>query len=173
MNSTLSFPRFPIGVNRGTVDRHNGLGLGRNSTLLNRLFSNGSIASRTYSYWHGWTGTEASQQVDGLLTFGGYDAAKVSGNNITLPFSNDINCSGYVVTINDIQMNLKNGSNISIIGASAGSALQACINPTYEAMSLSEDIWNRFVNVSEVTPAPDERALGVNMWAMLILASGA
>ena len=174
INSTLSLPNFPFGRNRDTVDSQNALGLGRNSTLLNALFANGAIPSRSYAMWQGWTGAEASQQMDGTLTLGGYDAAKVAGNNnITLPFSDNIFCSGLVVTVSDIQMNLKNGSNISIIGPSAASAIQACLSPGYPLVSLSEDIWNGFVNVSGVSAAEEDRSTGVNFWGMLINARGA
>ena len=157
------------------MDNQNALVLGRNSTLLNALFSKGAISSRIYSYLQGWTGAEASQQRDGILTLGGYDAAKVAGDNITLPFSNDEDCSseGYIVTVNDIQMNLKNGSNISILGPSAGSAMKACIVPGYTVLSLSEDIWNAFVKVSKITAATTIRSTGVHFWGMLINARGA
>lgn len=175
LNATLSLPHHPIGVQKGTVDHQNALGLGRNSTILNTLFSNSTISSRTYGWWHGWTGAESSQQMDGSLTLGGYDAAKISGSNITLPFTeNNWDClSGLGVTITDIKMNLRNGSDITVLGASRGSAMKACLAPSYEVMSLSEDIWNAFVNVSEVSPAEDERSRGINFWGMLIEAKGA
>lgn len=139
------------------------------------LFSNGSIASRTYGWWHGWTGAEASQQMDGSLTLGGYDSAKITGNNITLPFSNNVfDClGGLIVTITDIQMNLRNGSDIGILGASRGSAMKACLATSHNVMDLPVDIWNAFVDVSKVTPAEDERSLGANFWGMLIDADGA
>ena len=122
----------------------NTLGIGRNSTLLNTLFSAGAIASRTWSYWHGWAGAESQHQIDGNLTVGGYDAAKTLGTNVTLPFTNSEpeNCpSGYIVTITEIKMNLKNGSSPSILGASnKGSAMRACVDGLFPTMMLSEDI---------------------------------
>ena len=113
--------------------------------------------------------------MDGSLTLGGYDSAKISGKNLTLPFSNnDFDClAGLIVTITDIQMNLQNGSDISILGASRGSAMKACLAPSYSVMSLSVDIWDAFVNVSKVAPAEDERSVGTNFWGMLIDADGA
>ena len=153
VNSTLSLAQFPFGVNRGPGDHRNALGMGRNSTLLNALFSTGAISSRTYSYWAGWTGPEAQYQKDGNLILGGYDAAKISGGNITLPLThNDEHCpEGYVVTISDIRLNLLDGSSPSILGTSAGSALRACVNPSMPVIILSENIWNSFVAESGVT----------------------
>lgn len=152
LNSSLSLANFPFGVNKGLADNVNALGVGRNSTLLNTLVSRGDIASRTYSFWEGWTGTEPQHQMDGNLVFGGYDAAKISGNNITLPFSTDKFClEGYIVAISDIKMELPNGYRPSIIGSYTGSSLRACISPGYPIMSLPKEIWTAFVAASGVT----------------------
>lgn len=105
--------------------------------------------------------------MDGNLVFGGYDAAKIAGNNITLPFITDSHCpEGYIVTISDIKMNLLNGSNPSILGPSAGSALRACIGPGYPLMSLSQDVWDAFVKVSGVREVG--RSNQTNFFGMLI-----
>lgn len=167
VNSTLSLANFPFGVNRGSVDNQNGLGMGRNSTLLNALVSNGTISSRTWSFWNGWTGAEAQHQMDGSLILGGYDAAKISGRNITLPFSTENDClRGYVATISDIKLNLVNGSTPSILGPSHGSAMKACVAPDYPVMTLSIDIWTAFVEASGVTELG--RSFGTNYYGMLI-----
>lgn len=167
VNSTLSLANFPVGVNRGKADNQNGLGMGRNSTLLNALVSNGTISSKTWSFWNGWTGTEAQHQMDGSLIFGGYDAAKISGKNITLPFSSENDClRGYVVTISDIKLNLVNGSTASILGPSHGTAMRACVAPDYPIISLSVDIWTAFVEASGVIEVG--RSFGTNFFGMLI-----
>lgn len=154
-------------MNKGAIDNVNALGVGRGSTLLDTLVSRGDIASKTYSFWEGWTGAQAQHQMDGNLILGGYDAAKIDGKNITLPFITDYHCpGGYIVTISDIKMNLLNGSNPSILGPSAGSALRACIGPGYPIMSFSLDIWNAFVDVSGVTEVG--RSLQTNFYGMLI-----
>ena len=116
LNSTLSLPRFPFGLFRGAQATVNILGLGRNSTLLNTLISKGAIASSTYGIFQGWTGSQTRYQTDGAVTLGAYDAAKISGKNVTLPFSLEDDCTeGFIVSITDIKMNLKNGSNPSIL----------------------------------------------------------
>lgn len=152
LNSSLPLANFPFGVNRGKVDNVNALGVGRNSTLLNTLVSRGDIASRTYSFWEGWTGAESQHQMDGSLVLGGYDAAKIFGNNITLPFRIDSVClEGYIATISDIKMAFPNGSSSSILGSSARSPLRACIGPGFPIMTLPHDIWKAFVEASGVT----------------------
>lgn len=170
VNSTLSLVNFPFGVNRGNVDKQNSLGVGRNSTLLNALVSNGAISSRTWSFWNGWIGAETQHQMDGSFILGGYDAAKISGRNITLPFSTENDClRGYVVTISDIKLNLINGSTSSIFGPSHGAAMKACVAPDYPIMSFSIDIWTAFVDASGVTEIG--RSFGTNFYGMLIAAN--
>lgn len=168
VNSSISLAKFPFGRNRGGIDGHNLLGMGRNSTLLNALVSEGAISSRTWSFWNGWTGSQIEHQLDGSLVIGGYDSAKIStGRNITVPFTDSPHCArGYLVTVSDIKMNLVNGSTPSIIGTSDGSAMQACIAPDYPIMTLSVDIWNAFVEVSGVVEVG--RSLGINYFGMLI-----
>ena len=128
INSSLRIDAYPVGVTRVDGEELNVLGFGVNSTLLTALSSAGIIASRTWAYFHGWTGANSSTQIDGNLVLGGYDAAKSTGTNLTLPLSHEPDCvSGLVITITNIIMNLKSGSEKSIIGSSKGSALRACI----------------------------------------------
>ena len=179
VNATFSLSDFPIGISRsdgassdgtGTVDS---LGLGRNSTLLNMLSSVGVIASRTYGYFQGWTGAYVQHQTDGSVVLGGYDAAKVTGSNVTLPFAPSDACNnGYVITVTDIKMNLRNGSNISIIGESAGSSLKACVEEDFGPITLSEDIWWAFTNVTGVSEIGRSFS-PLNFYGMLIPAEGA
>lgn len=121
INTTLSLPKFPIGIFRGNQDPMNTLGLGTNSTILSSLIAIGAIASRTFGLTQGWTGEQSQYQTDGGLTLGGYDGAKITGDNVTLPMRQQYNCnSGLIVSVTDIHMNLKNGSNTSIFGQSQG-----------------------------------------------------
>lgn len=173
LNTTLSFPHFPLGLIRGRQDPMNTLGLGLNSTLLSALLSAGAIASNTFGIFQGWTGEQSNHQSDGGLTIGGYDAAKMTGKNITLPLVPQDDCAGgLVVSVTDIKMNLKNGSNPSILGESQGSAMRACIQPDFSPITLSEDIWGAFTNITGA--AETGRSVSpLNYWAMKIPASGA
>lgn len=173
VNTTLLIPHFPLGIFRGSTDYQNTLGLGRNSTMLNALVSAGAIVSRTFSIFQGWTGSQTQYQTDGSLILGGYDSAKIRGSNITLPFTVEDNCNnGFIISVTDINMNLRNGSNVSIIGRSQGSAMRACIEPNFSPITLSEEIWWAFTNVTGV--AETGRSISpINPWGMMIPASGA
>ena len=172
VNNTLSVPEFPLGIFRSD-DGQNTLGLGRNSTLLNAFSSAKAIYSRTFSIFQGWTGGQTPFQTDGSLVLGGYDSAKIMGNNITLPLAVEASCmSGLVISVTDIQMNLPNGSNVSIIGESRGSAMRACIEPAFSPISLSELIWWAFTNVTGVAEV-SRSGSPINSWGMILPAMGA
>ena len=69
-------------------------------------------------------------------------------------------------------MNLKNGTNASILGDSLGAATRACLDPGGDSMSLPVDIWNNFVNVSQSQETG--RSTGpIHYWSMLVAAAGA
>lgn len=96
-------------------------------------------------------GAEAKYQMDGNVVLGGYDQAKIDGPNVTIPINNiDLCLSGFVISITDIQMNLRNGSNPSILGEQRGSSIRACVAPNVDYLSVGYDIWSAFVNVSGV-----------------------
>ena len=68
-------------------------------------------------------------------------------------------------------MNLRNGSNISIIGQSAGSSLKACVDGVGPNM-VTEDIWWTFTNVTGVSEI-GRSVSSLNFWTMLVPADGA
>lgn len=171
VNSTLSLNNISIGLPNGEL-RLNTLGLGQNSTLLARLSSAGAIASKTWAYFHGLTGAEKKNQVDGSLILGGYDSAKTVGDKFTQPLQYVPSCtSGLVAIITDIKMSLQNGSVVSIIGPSRGAALQACITPDAPTVNLPLNIWDTFLEISGSNAVG--RSLGINGWGMLISADTA
>ena len=172
VNDTLSIPDFSLSI-VGSVKSQNLLGLGRNSTLLNALISAGAIFSKTVSIFQGWTGAQTETQTDGSLIIGGYDLAKITGNQITLPFIVDHFCTnGLAISVTDVNMNLRSGVNISIIGESRRSGFRACIDTSSSTISLPEEIWWAFTNVTEVAEIGHSRSpLG---WeGMIIPARGA
>lgn len=69
-------------------------------------------------------------------------------------------------------MNLRNGSDISIISQSAGSPLKACIGSDIGTIKVSEEIWWAFTNVTGVSETGHSTGK-LNFWAMLIPAHGA
>ena len=173
VNTTLSLPEFPLGIARGDQNPMNTLGLGSNSTLLSHLFSNGAISSTIFGIFQGWTGEQSQYQTDGGLTLGGYDAAKITGENVTLPMIQQDNCaSGLMISVTDINMNLRNGSNHSILGPSQGSSVKVCIEPQYSVMTLSEDTWWHFTNVTGVREV-GRSTTTLSFFGMLIPSDGA
>ena len=169
-----SISNFPFGISRGQGETMNTLGLGRNSTVLNALVDTGSIAARAWGFWHGWTGAEPQYQMDGSLVLGGFDAAKVTGPNITLPTStpDDLDTDCYLAIITDIKMNLKNGSSPSLFDANKGTAARACIEPHFDLLSLSQTIWETFLRISCSTYVSRSYSV-VAFYGMLVKANGA
>lgn len=102
------------------------IGLGRNSTILNALRAAGQIKSRTYSYWWGVNNAVSSRSVDGQLVFGGYDAAKIMGPNITRKLREPtVSCpSGMYLTITNMILDFPNGTTADML---APTALSACV----------------------------------------------
>ena len=131
----------------------NTLGLGKNSTLLNGLFSAGKIASRTWSIFEGWTGADSQNQTNGSLILGGYDAAQTKGKNITVKFATDpgdeyaFRCH-MVVTVRDMQLRFTNGSNASLFDSTASTAVPYCIIPTYSPITLTYAAWVNFLSLT-------------------------
>lgn len=174
VNSTLSLKDFDLGVNTGVIDSYNMLGLGHNSTLLDSLLASKAVSSRTYSYWEGWSGAEAQHQMDGIMTFGGYDEAKISSPNITIPITSidpDTCRTGYIVTITDVKVTV-NGSPKSLFGGSLATAFRSCIDEGFAVSSIPSDIWESFVDTTGVTET-GHRSTGFNFWGTLIEAAGA
>lgn len=135
VGSIENFTTMPIGIPRfrwdhGYTQAH-ALGLGANSTLLNALVEAGRIPSRVWSIFWGrmWTGRDATD-LDGSLVLGGYDQEKIIGSNVTLPldYSDETGCStGMMVTVSDVLVNFRNGSDHSVMGRSSG--VKCCIVP--------------------------------------------
>jgi hypothetical protein len=119
----IGMPGFDVG---GILDTQSNIGLGRNSTLLNALRETGQISSRTYSFWWGLNSASTSNSMDGQLVLGGYDAAKVTGPNITqklLPSA--VGCgSGMYLTVTNMILGFPNGTKADMF---APSTLSACI----------------------------------------------
>lgn len=126
----IGMPGFDVG---GIFDTQANIGLGRNSTLLNALQSEGKIASRVYSYWWGRNSASQSLSMDGQLVLGGYDAAKVTGPNITqklLPPT--LSCgSGMLLTLTNMVLRFPNGTQADML---APSTLSACIQLDWPAI---------------------------------------
>ncbi|KAL6715894.1 hypothetical protein ACLMJK_006855 [Lecanora helva] len=169
-----NLPHFPFGISRGQGETMNSLGLGRNSTLLNALVDSGMIAAKSWGYWQGWTGAKQQYQIDGNLVLGGYDSDKITGPNITLPTSaaDNLDTDCYLATVTDIKMNLKNGSSPSLFGSNRATVGRACVEPHFQVLSLTQEMWESFLAISGSTYVGRSDSV-VAFYGMLIEADGA
>jgi hypothetical protein len=154
-------PGFDYG---GRFDTQANIGLGLNSTVLNNLKETGRIASRVYSYWWGIDSTLSNVAMDGQLVLGGYDAAKVTGPNVTaniIPWT--VSCpSGMYVTVQNMVLDFPNGTNADMLFPST---LSACLQPDFPvAISLRADPY--FNNFQKLTDSYySNNSLGIYWWA--------
>lgn len=127
----------------------NGIGLGRNSTVLNYFYSAGKIPSKTWSLWHGFDGAEKETQMDGNLVLGGYDQAKMTGPNVTHSFADGTSCANnLMVEVTDISVNMRNGTIARLMTSINAPPLKACINPASPLIDMPNNLWNRFVSAA-------------------------
>jgi hypothetical protein len=163
---------FPLGIVRKDLvapyEDQAMIGLGRNSTFLNSLKSAGSIASRSWSFFWGLNGQTPGTQSDGTFVIGGYDAAKISGNNFTKAISNYKQCpSGMVVSLTDIRIAFPNGTSFTLFEKSRSVALQACISPVFaNAFTLPIPQWQIFQSICQC--GSNARGYGINVYDMLL-----
>jgi hypothetical protein len=83
--------------------------MGSNSTYLNSLVQAGQIVSRVWTIF--WDRMWVDNPLDGSVVLGGYDNAKVIGQNDTqkLNFSDTTACwTGMKMTITDIEVDFSN-----------------------------------------------------------------
>ncbi|KAI2467421.1 acid protease [Annulohypoxylon bovei var. microspora] len=175
LNEDMTLAEFPLGValnDWGAEGYHPmaSIGLGANSTFLNKLQESGKVVSRTWSFFWGRNGGPSASQVDGSLVFGGYDRAKISSGGKYVERLQDSTspcATQMIVTIADMVLNFPNGTDISIFPESLSTALTACIVPDYPVlMTLPSD---PFVNTFlELTSAAEdhERSFGINYFAL-------
>ncbi|KAI6876458.1 hypothetical protein KC338_g229 [Hortaea werneckii] len=147
----LGMPGFDIFTPYNSPTDQAQIGLGSNSTFLTALKEAGKIISRSYSWWFGLVGAIADAQMDGLLAFGGYDTAKVTGNNYTKALApSSLSCtSGMNVIVSDLVLNFPNGTDASIISPYSG--LSSCIRPDFPGIFTFP--WDPYYNSFEALTA--------------------
>lgn len=128
VNLPVGIPRTLWDQNPSSYTMMHPLGLGANSTFLNRLVEVGQIPSRVWSIFWGrmWT----IDPVNGSLILGGYDGNKVTGYNLTkaLDFSPDTGCwTGMKVAVSKLLINYRNGTDTNAL--EHGTSLDLCVEP--------------------------------------------
>jgi hypothetical protein len=123
---------FPLGIPRSNWDHGytilHAMGMGPNSTFLNKLVETGQTASRVWSIF--WGRMWVDNPLDGSVVIGGYDEEKVIGQNYTQPldYNNNTGCwTGMKVSITGIDLVDRTGNVTSILPPSL--TVDACIVP--------------------------------------------
>lgn len=161
-----SLPRYPVGM-VGWTDQlaQNTLGLGQSSTFLNVLINKGFVASRSWSFFWGLFGGDASTTMEGALTIGGYDVAKIADkdNNFTSALGYFDKCpSGLTITVSDMILNFPNGTNASMLGKATG--ITACLGPESEHVISIPNTWFNTFETLTNTHNTGNRSQGFNFW---------
>ncbi|EME78392.1 uncharacterized protein MYCFIDRAFT_157184 [Pseudocercospora fijiensis CIRAD86] len=166
--ANTSLEHFPIGMPGfdfgGRFDTQNNIGLGQNSTILKALKNSGRISSRSWSYWYGIESATSSAAKDGQIVFGGYDAAKVTGQNFTQPLGKPSPAclSGMSVIVTGLGLDFPNGTKADLL---AGSSFSACFQPDFpEVMNIPSVYWDRLIESTNTVPY-DNSSLGVHWFA--------
>ena len=142
VNSSNILQSFPFGTTTQGLSI-NSIGVGRNSTLLSALQNVGAIASQTWSLFWGLTGEDESTQMDGEVVLGGYDKAKVTGKNLTVPITLGTDCrTNLVVTVDSIDMGFKDGTTQTLLT----SPIRMCLDPSFAVITFSAEILNKFTD---------------------------
>lgn len=164
----VSFDDYPVGMAGfdfgGRFDTQGNIGLGANSTLMSAMADGGHIPSRTYSYWWGIDNPNPDVAMDGQIVFGGYDAAKVTGPNVTAELLDwTAPCpSGMYLTLSDLILDFPNGTTASILKPST---ISACIQPDFPfLMTLPKSpYYDNFESLTQTSPF--NSTLGVYWYA--------
>lgn len=165
-----SLEEFPIGMSGldfgGRFDSQANIGLGQNSTFLQALKDGGHISSRTWSYWAGINSATSSAARDGQIVFGGYDAAKASGPNITQPLAAPSKgCpSGMSMIVTTMRLDFPNGTQSDLLSPGTFSA---CFQPDFPFVMTApyDPYYERFMN--DTGTVPDNRSLGIHWFGPL------
>lgn len=151
-------------------DPLNIIGMSAGSLFLNTLYQAGKIASRSFGYFWGLDGASARDQMDGSFVVGGYDRAKTIGSPYTGTISSQPNCpSGLLVTIRDIVLNFRNGTDQSIFPSdNGGTALLACVYPELPVL-MDMPRTPQFSNLLASTGMIEfSRSRGIQWWNVIV-----
>lgn len=146
------------------------IGMDSGSTVLEALKNAGRIASKSFGFWWGLDGVGEKDQKGGSFVLGGYDRAKAYGDGVTTQLTHTDKCaSGMVVSISDILLNFRNGTDTSIFEKrNGGTTLQACLLPDMPivmAMPVDPYFYNLQVAIENGEIA---RSMGIDFWNVVL-----
>ncbi|OBS22465.1 hypothetical protein FPOA_08802 [Fusarium poae] len=146
------------------------IGMDSGSTILEALKNAGRIASKSFGFWWGLDGVGEKDQKAGSFVLGGYDRAKAYGDGLTTQLTHTDKCpTGMVVSIADILLNFRNGTDTSIFEKrNGGTTLQACLLPDMPivmAMPVDPYFYNLQVAIENVEI---DRSMGIDFWNVVL-----
>ncbi|KAK6360939.1 hypothetical protein TWF730_007054 [Orbilia blumenaviensis] len=129
------------------------IGLNKDSTLLNDLYDNGRIPSRSWGYFSGWReDSPRTQSQSGLAVFGGYDAAKADGPFVNFPITDPTNTTDRCklkVDITKMWISFGNEERTeevsTFIFKEKRNGFEVCIDPSYTAIQLPTIVRRRLM----------------------------
>ncbi|KAK6526577.1 hypothetical protein TWF694_005159 [Orbilia ellipsospora] len=155
-----------LSSNKALAADINYLALGSNSTILNSLYSLGRVPSKVWSFWGGWTGVTKDTLQQGSLVLGGYDSSKVSGSFASYHFLEDERNCNLRINVKDIKVQAPNGVETSIFDSAT--TMDACINPTFNSMSIPRNMVDLIAEVGEFTIDDSHRSQGIYGWGFTV-----
>jgi hypothetical protein len=145
---------FPFEVwSNAQSDNKSGLALGPNSSFIQNLLDVQAAPSGLFGLFFG--SRSQTRGVDGNLTIGGYDKARVGG-----AWTNLTTQAGYIndscplqVLVKDIRLNNIHGS-FSLI-ADSEATVAACVDPLQNQFTFTQTMYDLFANLTDhpVNPA--------------------
>lgn len=137
---------------------------------MDTLLRSHRIASKSFGYFWGLDGVQDRDQTTGSFVLGGYDKSKTIGDGFTNSYSSKSTCStGMIVTIRDIILNFRNGTDTSLFPTkNEGNALLACIVPQSPVvMSMPrEDYFNTLL--ASIVNVEAGRSVGIDWWNVVL-----
>jgi hypothetical protein len=139
---------FPFEVWSNTrSDNKSGLALGPNSSFIETLLDAELVPSGNFGLFFG--SRSQTKGVDGNLTIGGYDRARVGGS-----WANFTPQAGYIsnpcplqVMVKDIRLNNVRGS-FSLF-ADSDATVVACVDPLQNQFTFTEKMYDLFANLTD------------------------
>jgi hypothetical protein len=132
------------------------MGLGPVSTLLDHLYNNQLISSRSFGLYMGTSYEQSNGAINGSLTLGGYDSGRFDGvaHNYTItPAREDAAHSPFKVSVQQMTLtNLSNGDKTDLLTG----AFDAHITTSQYHLNLPGNVLQQFSGATGAVPSNDD-----------------
>lgn len=137
------------------------LGLGPRSTLLEHLYNEQLISSRSFGLYMGTAYEQSNGAINGSLTLGGYDSGRLNGDvhNFTISSANlEARQSPFKVSIQQMTLTDSDGKSADLLNNS----IDAFITTSQYHINLPGAVQQQFVDATGATPSDD----GLNVFRL-------